>query len=78
MLTPCQRGWGGKWVCYWWVGGQMLWEASVLEDLYGMKAEPDLTKTQNSQVNNEQKKLVATKHANQLLCLRIKTDAKRE
>ena len=32
----------------WWVGGQMLWEASVLEDLYGMKAEPDLTKTQNS------------------------------
>ena len=29
-------------------GGQMLWEASVLEDLYGMKAEPDLTKTQNS------------------------------
>ena len=56
----------------------MLWEASVLEDLYGMKAEPDLTKTQNSQVNNEQKKLVATKHANQLLCLRIKTDAKRE
>ena len=29
-------------------GGQMLWEAEVLEDLDGTKAESDLTKTQNS------------------------------
>ena len=20
MLTPYQRGWGGEWLCYWWVG----------------------------------------------------------
>ena len=33
---------GGGW------GGQMLWEVEVLEDLYGAKAESDLTKTQNS------------------------------
>ena len=36
----------------------MLWEAEVLEDLYGAKTESDLTKTQNSQVNNEQKNLL--------------------
>ena len=34
-------------------GGQILWQAEVLEDWYGAKAESDLT--QNSQVNNEQK-----------------------
>ena len=36
----------------------MLWEAEVLNDLYGAKTESDLTKTQNSQVNNEQKNLL--------------------
>ena len=36
----------------------MLWEAQVLGDLYEAKAESNLTKTQNSQVNNEQEKLV--------------------
>ena len=39
MLAPYQ--WGG------W-GGQMLWEAEVLEGLYGAKDESGLTKTQNS------------------------------
>ena len=29
-------------------GGQKLWEASVFQELYGAKAESDLTKTQNS------------------------------
>ena len=38
-------------------GGQMLWEAEALEDLYGTKTESDLTKTQTSWVNNEQKNL---------------------
>ena len=38
----------GRW------GGQILWEAEVLEDLYRTKAEYDLSKTQNSQINNEQ------------------------
>ena len=38
-------------------GGQMLWEAEALEDLYGVKAVSDLTKTQTSWVNNEQKNL---------------------
>ena len=38
-------------------GGQMLLEAEALEDLFGAKAESDLTKTQNSWVNNEQKNL---------------------
>ena len=38
-------------------GGQMLWEAEALEDLYGAKAESDLTKTQTAWVNNEQKNL---------------------
>ena len=28
-------------------GGQMLWEAEALEDVYRAKAESDLTKTQN-------------------------------
>ena len=36
----------------------MLWETEVFEDLYREKAESDLTKTQNSQVNNEQKNLL--------------------
>ena len=36
----------------------MLREAVVLGDFYGAKAESDQTKTQNSQVNDEQKKLV--------------------
>ena len=35
----------------------MLWEAEVFEDLYEAKAESDLTKTQNSWVNNGQTKL---------------------
>ena len=38
-------------------GGQMLWEAEVFEDLYGAKAESDLTKTQTSWVNNKQTSL---------------------
>ena len=38
-------------------GEQMLWEAEMFEDLYGAKAESDLTKTQNSWVNNEQTNL---------------------
>ena len=29
-------------------GGQMLWLAEVFQDLYGAKAEADLTKIQNS------------------------------
>ena len=33
-------------------GGQMLWEAEVFEDLYREKTKSDLTKTQNSWVNN--------------------------
>ena len=37
--------------------GQVLWKTEVLEDLYGVKAESDLTKTQNSWVNDEQKNL---------------------
>ena len=39
-------------------GEQMLWEVKVLEDLYGTKAKSELTKTQNSQVNDEQKNLL--------------------
>ena len=35
----------------------MLWKTEALEDLYGVKAESDLTKTQNSWVNDEQKNL---------------------
>ena len=35
----------------------MLWEAEVFEYLYGAKAESDLTKSQNSWVNNGQTKL---------------------
>ena len=35
----------------------MLLEAQVFEDLYEAKAESDLTKTQNSWVNNGQTKL---------------------
>ena len=35
----------------------MLWEAEVFEDLYEAKAESNLTKTQNSWVNNGQTKL---------------------
>ena len=35
----------------------MLWEAEVFEDLYVAKAESDLTKTQNSWVNNGQTNL---------------------
>ena len=38
-------------------GVQMLWEAEVREDLYGAMAESDLTKIQNSWVNDEQKNL---------------------
>ena len=38
-------------------GGQILWEAEALEDLYGEMAESELTKTQNSWVNDEQKNL---------------------
>ena len=38
-------------------GGQVLWKTEALEDLYGVKAESDLTKTQNSWVNDEQKNL---------------------
>ena len=35
----------------------MLREAEAPEDLFAAKAESDLTKTQNSWVNNEQKNL---------------------
>ena len=38
-------------------GGKMLWKTEALEGLYGAKAESDLTKTQNSWVNDEQKNL---------------------
>ena len=38
-------------------GGQILWEAELLEDMYRVKAESDLTKTQNCQVKHEQKNL---------------------
>ena len=34
--------------------GQMLWGAEMIEDLYEAMTESDLTKTQNSWVNNEQ------------------------
>ena len=54
-----------------------MWEAEVLEHLYGEKTESDLTKTHNSQVNNKRKKLVATVHANQFLCVRMKTNARK-
>ena len=50
-------GWGGEWLCSWWLGWADIWEAEALEDLYGAKTESDLTKTQNSLVNNEQKNL---------------------
>ena len=77
MLVPYQ--WDGEENCCdvggW--GGQILWEADVLEDLYGEKNESDLTKTQNSQVINEQKKLVATVHINQFLRVRRKANAGR-
>ena len=50
LLTPYQWGWGEGWLCCWWLGwgGQLWWEAEVLEDFYEAKAESDLTKTQNS------------------------------
>ena len=35
-----------------------MWQAEVLDDLYGAKAKSDLTKTQNSYVNNEPKNLL--------------------
>ena len=54
-----------------------MWEAEVLEHLYREKTESDLTKTHNSQVNNEQKKLVATVHTNQFLCVREKANARK-
>ena len=38
-------------------GVQMMWEAEVREDLYGAMAESDLTKIQNSWVNDKQKNL---------------------
>ena len=38
--------------------GQMLWEAEVRQDFYEPKTDSDLTKTQNSQVNNLQKNLL--------------------
>ena len=34
----------------------------MIEDLDGEKAEFDLTKSQNSEVNNEREKLFATEH----------------
>ena len=55
----------------------MEWEAEVLEDWYGAKAESDLTKNQNSQVNNEQKNLLQLCIQNSS-CVRIKTNAGRE
>ena len=77
LLTPYQWGWGGEWLCYWWVSWGMEWEAEVLEDWYGAKAESDLTKNQNSQVNNEQKNLLQLCIQNSS-CVRIKTNAGRE
>ena len=58
----------GEWLCICWDGeengcvfggwgGQVLREFEALEDLYGVKAKSDLTKTQNSWINNEQKNL---------------------
>ena len=58
MLAPNQ--WVGEengCVVVGWVG-QMLWEIEALEDVYRAKAESDLTKTQNSFVNNKLKKLL--------------------
>ena len=51
----------------------MLWMTLALEDLYGAKAESDLTKTYYSQVNNEQDKLAGTEQKNNFLYVRIKT-----
>ena len=76
LLTPYQWGCGGEWLCYWWVSWGMEWETEVLEDLYGAKAESDLTKNQNSQVNNEQKNLLQLCIQN-TSCVRIKTNAGR-
>ena len=59
MLDPYQWRQGGERLCCWWLGwGQMLWMAIVLHDLYGEEAEYDLTKTQSSQANSEQKNLL--------------------
>ena len=55
LLISGDREEGGYVIGGW--GGQMLWEVEVFEDLYGPKAESDLTKTQNSWVNNKQTNL---------------------
>ena len=54
MLVPYQWGWGGEWLCCWWLGWAVLWKAVICEDLYGAKAESVLSETQNSWVNNKQ------------------------
>ena len=46
LLTSGDKEQNGCVVRGW--GGQMLWEAEVLEGLYGAKDESGLTKTQNS------------------------------
>lgn len=55
----------------------MLWVTLALEDLHDAKAESDLTKTQYSQVNNEQDKLAGIEQKSKFLCVRMKTYAKR-
>ena len=60
MLTIYQCGWEGEWLIFWWFR-QVLWQIEVLGDLYRANAESDLTKAQNSSVNNE---LIATAHIN--------------
>ena len=60
MLAIYQCRWGGEWLICWWFR-QVLWQIKVLGDLYRAKAESDLTKAQNSSVNNE---LIATAHIN--------------
>ena len=58
MLPPNQWRWGGEGHIFGGLGAHMLWEGKVLQELYGTKLESDLTKTQNSQGNNEQKNLL--------------------
>ena len=54
VLIRKRGGFIGGW------GGEMLCVTLALEHLYEVKAESDLTKTQNCQVNYEQDKFVET------------------
>ena len=57
MLASCQwDGEEGGYAAGSW-GGQMLWGVELFGALYGEKAEFDLTKTQDSWVNNRQTNL---------------------